>query len=93
MRQGGRIWHVWERGALDEGFCCRNLREGNSLEDKNRSRTGPDSVDWSDLAQDRDKCWAFVNTATNFWSHKMLIILEEMRHYHVLQKASVHTVS
>jgi hypothetical protein len=37
--------------------------------------------------------WALVNTATNFWSHKMLTILEQMRQYEVLQKASVHTVS
>ena len=30
---GERILHVWGRGELDAGFSCRNLREGNSLED------------------------------------------------------------
>jgi hypothetical protein len=65
-------------------------RLGNT---KNRSRTGPESVEWTDLAQDGDKCWALVNTETNFWSHKMLTILEQMTHYQVFQKASVHTVS
>jgi len=24
-------------------------------------------MDWIDLAQDRDRCWALVNAVMNFW--------------------------
>ena len=25
------------------------------------------NMDWIDLAQDRDRCWALVNAIMNFW--------------------------
>jgi hypothetical protein len=31
-----------------------------------------DGVDWIDLAQARDKCWALVNTVMNFRVKKVL---------------------
>jgi hypothetical protein len=28
-------------------------------------------MDWIDMAQDRDRCWAVVNAVMNFWFRKM----------------------
>jgi hypothetical protein len=33
---------------------------------------GWDSMDWIDLAEDRDQWRALVNVVMNFWVHKML---------------------
>jgi hypothetical protein len=27
------MWHVWGRGELRTGFCCRNLKKNGHLED------------------------------------------------------------
>jgi len=62
---------VWGRGEGYTGFCWRNLRERRprrKWEDNIKidiQEMGCDSMDWIDLAQDRDRWRALVNAAMN----------------------------
>jgi hypothetical protein len=49
---------------------CRRRWEDNII--MNLRETGWGGVDWIDLAQDRDRWRALVNTMMNFGFHKML---------------------
>jgi hypothetical protein len=35
--------------------------------DMDLKEIGWDGVDWIDMAEDRDQCWALVNTVLNLW--------------------------
>jgi hypothetical protein len=69
------MWHVWGIGEVFTGFWWENPRERDHLGDK-----GVDGriilrwifrkwdwrgMNWIDLAQDRDRCRALVNTVIN----------------------------
>jgi hypothetical protein len=70
------MWHVWETGEVHTGFWWGDLRERDHLQDlgidgriilKWISNVGMGSVDWIDMAQDRDRWQALVNTGMNLW--------------------------
>jgi hypothetical protein len=71
------MWHVWVRGEVHTGHYWGNLREEDSLKDPGIDgrimlkwifeRLGGGGVDWTDLAQDRDRWRALVYTVMNLW--------------------------
>jgi hypothetical protein len=71
------MWHVWGRGEVHTGLSWRNLTEGDHLEDPSvdgriilkwkfeRLDGRGGGMDWINLAQDRDRWLALVNTVMN----------------------------
>jgi hypothetical protein len=45
-------------------ICCKGACKPNVA-------LGGRNMDWIDLAQNRDRCWAYVNAVMNFGFHKM----------------------
>jgi hypothetical protein len=63
------MWHAWERRGKPEGKIPLGGRR-HRWEDGIRvdlRETGWGSVEWIQLAQDRDRWWALVNTVMNLW--------------------------
>jgi len=68
---------VWGRGEACTGFCWGNLRErdhwgdpGGRWEDNIKTdlqEMGCGGMDWIELAQDRDRWRALVNTVMELW--------------------------
>ena len=70
MRWTGQVVSM-ERGKVHTGFWWRNVSEREHLENQDISgrtilrwifRKRDEDEDWIDLAQDRDRRWAIVNT-------------------------------
>jgi hypothetical protein len=68
------MWHVRGTGEEHTGFWWGDLREGDHLEDRRRwednikmdlQEVGLRSMDWTDMAQDRDRWRAVVNAVMN----------------------------
>jgi hypothetical protein len=66
------MWHAWERKGICIRFWCKRQRERYHLEaqgvDGTRmdlSEIGWGSVDWIQLAQERDRWRAVVSTVMN----------------------------
>ena len=64
------MWQVW--GRDDAGFWCGNLKERDHLKDLGVDSikidpidTGWEGVDWTYVAQDRNKCQALLNAVMN----------------------------
>jgi len=65
------MWHVWGTGEVHTGFWWGDLRERDHLEDLSVDgrvilkwifkKWDEESMDWIDLAEDRDRCLALVN--------------------------------
>jgi hypothetical protein len=75
------MWHIWGRGAVHTGFWRGHLRERElgkpscRWEDNIKmdlQEVGWMDMDWSDLAQERDKWQALLNVVLN-------IRVDEMR--------------
>jgi hypothetical protein len=69
------MWHVWETEELHTGLWWEDLMERNHLEDLGvdgdnikigLQEVGLRSMDWIDLAQDRDRLRALVDAVMNF---------------------------
>jgi len=68
------VWHLWGRGDLRTGVLVwkpegksplgRLRNKGVILKWISRKYDGK-SVDWIDLAKDRERWWPVVNTVTN----------------------------
>jgi len=68
---------VWELREACTGFWWGNLREGDHLGDlgidgrinikMDLQEVGCGGLDWIELAQDRDRLRALVNTVMNLW--------------------------
>ena len=65
---------MWGTGEVHTGFCWRNLRERDHLEDPGLDgriilklifKSWDGGMDWIDLAQDRDRWRALVNAVMN----------------------------
>jgi hypothetical protein len=75
------MWHIWGRSEAVQAFCGGHLIERDHLEDlgvavrrvlnTDIKETELKSVDWINVAQDRDKWQAVVNKVMNIMSHKM----------------------
>jgi hypothetical protein len=70
------MWCVWGTGEVHKGFWWGDLREGDHLEYKCRWKDNIEmdlqevrwgSMDWTDLAVDRNRWQALVNTVMNLW--------------------------
>ena len=78
------MWHVWGERKCVQAFCLGHLIERDhleylALEVRIILRTGIEetelkSVDWINVAQDRDSRQVVVNMVMNLMSHKMRAI-------------------
>jgi hypothetical protein len=68
------MWHTWERRGMGTGFWWESQKERDDLEDRGvDGRMGSEwslvrlagSVDWIQLAQDRDRWRSLVNMVMN----------------------------
>jgi hypothetical protein len=70
---GGRdMWHAWERTEMCTRFWCESRKERDHLKDQgvdgirmDLMEIGWGSVEWIQLAQDRDRWRAVVNAVMN----------------------------
>ena len=74
LHSSPNIIHVWGREGVHTGFRWENLKEGDHLEDpgvderiilKCILRKWDGGIDWINLAQDRSRWLALVNTVMN----------------------------
>ena len=77
---GQGIWHVWRGGEVHIGFWWENLREEDNLEEVSVDwkiilkwvlKKFVGSMNWIDLAQDRDRWWALLNAVMNLLFRQM----------------------
>jgi hypothetical protein len=67
------MWHAWERREERTGFWWESPKEGDHSEDRGVDGRNGIRMDlremagvvWFQLAQDRDRCRAVVNTVMN----------------------------
>ena len=59
----------------------RIKRHGTGEEREEKGRFGCESVNWADLAQDKEQWRALTNTEMTFVSHKARGILDQLRKY------------
>ena len=74
------MWRIWGMGEVCTGLWSGNLKERDHWEDpdvdgriilRDIQEVGGGCGDWMELAQDRDRWWALVNTVINLRVPKM----------------------
>jgi len=78
---GRSMRYVWETAEVCTGVWWRDVRKGDRLEDlglhgkitlkRNFEKCGMVGVDWTDLAEDRDRWRALVDVVKTFGLRKM----------------------
>jgi hypothetical protein len=70
------MWHVWGKREVHTGFLWGDLREGDHLGNPGVDgriilkwilKKWDGTMDWIELAQDRDRWQALVNAVMNLW--------------------------
>jgi hypothetical protein len=70
------MWHIWETGEVHTWSWWADVMERDHFEDLGRDgriilkwifKMWDGGMDWTDLAQDRDRWQALVNVVMNLW--------------------------
>jgi len=76
-RAGQGMWLIWGKGEMLTGFWWGNLKERDHFEELGVTqriilewilkKVGWEDMDWINLAQNRNKWFAVLNTVVKLW--------------------------